>query len=197
MPPKGRLPPGLVYEARRTIVNPEIKDSIFFTKYGAETNGEYTELIVTLSPNGGNPPHYHTSYTETFTVLDGDLGVVLKGGSKLILKPGESRTIAINEEHSFFNPSSEATIKFVTTIRPAHIGFEQSLYILYGMAADGLCDDKGVPKSFLHTCIIVCMSDMWLAGTAFSIMAPVIKAVGAYAKWRGIEDSLLKKYWDA
>ncbi|KAK9250435.1 hypothetical protein V1507DRAFT_467591 [Lipomyces tetrasporus] len=64
------------------------------------------------------------------------------------------------------------------------------------MATDGLCDDKGVPKGFVYTCIIVCMSDMWLAGTAFSIMAPVIKAVGAYAKWRGIEDSVLNKYWD-
>ncbi|PSR51862.1 hypothetical protein AHMF7605_28525 [Adhaeribacter arboris] len=63
---------------RRIIVNPCLKESIIFVQTAAETNGAVTELIITLQPGGGNPLHYHTSYTETFTALEGELGLEFK-----------------------------------------------------------------------------------------------------------------------
>jgi hypothetical protein len=36
---------------RRTITNPLVNDVTKFVKYGAETNGEYTELYLKLGPS--------------------------------------------------------------------------------------------------------------------------------------------------
>jgi quercetin dioxygenase-like cupin family protein len=77
------LPPGMRDPARRTLANPLIKDLVIFEKYGAETGGEYTQVRVTVSPGGGTPLHYHTSYEEHMAPTKGTLGVVLGEESKL------------------------------------------------------------------------------------------------------------------
>jgi hypothetical protein len=59
----------------------------------------------------------------------------------------------------FFNPTDKE-IKFKVEITPGHEGFENSLRILYGMAADGLTNKKSIPKSFKHIALIACISDM-------------------------------------
>lgn len=43
----------------------------------AETDGEYTQTCVTLSPGGGTPLHYHTCCEEHMEPLRGTLGVVI------------------------------------------------------------------------------------------------------------------------
>ncbi len=60
---------------KRTIVNPIIKDTVTFLKTPEETNGQMTEAEITLMPGGGNPLHYHKTYSETFSALEGELGV--------------------------------------------------------------------------------------------------------------------------
>ena len=49
----------------RIIENPIIKDKITFVRTSDETNGEVSEIIVDLSPGGGNEPHYHTSQSHS------------------------------------------------------------------------------------------------------------------------------------
>jgi quercetin dioxygenase-like cupin family protein len=61
----------------RTIVNPVFKDVCPFLQTSAETNGRLSELEVTLGPGGGNPLHRHTGFTETFTAIEGNLGLSL------------------------------------------------------------------------------------------------------------------------
>ena len=62
---------------RRTIVNPIIKDTATFLQTAEESGGKITEAEITLMPKGGNPLHYHKTYSETFTVLEGELGLKL------------------------------------------------------------------------------------------------------------------------
>ena len=177
---------------RRTIVNPIIKDTVTFLQTAEESGGKITEAEITLMPGGGNPLHYHKTYSETFTAMDGDLGLKLgKKGTK-ILKPGETYTVEPMSLHSFFNPTDKE-IKFNVKLRPGHTGFENSLRILYGLAGDGLTNNKSIPKRLKHAAIIVCMSDMNVPGF-LTLIYPLLKRMANKAKANGEEQKLIDKY---
>jgi hypothetical protein len=135
----------------------------------------------------------HGSYREELSPASGTLGVVL-GDSTLTFKPGETAVIPIGTQHRFFNPSEEETVEFVGKVVPAHEGFEKSVHLIYGLAADGQCDAQGLPKSFVHLCLMGDLGDMRWPGM-LAMANPLIKAVAAYARWSGEEERLLKKYW--
>lgn len=177
---------------KRTIVNPIIKDTVTFLKTSEETNGQMSEAEITLMPGGGNPRHYHKTYSETFSALEGELGVHLGKNNSKILKPGETYTVPPMTLHSFFNPTGQE-IKFNVRLTPGHTGFENSLRIIYGLASDGLTDKNTIPKSLTHTAIIVCMSDMNLPGL-FTWLFPVFKFIAKRAKASGEEQRLIDKY---
>ena len=76
-------------EQRRTITHPIDGDTSTFLKTCAETNGKSTLCEMELPPNAkGVPPHFHNSYTETFTVLEGELTVKI-GKETITLKKGK------------------------------------------------------------------------------------------------------------
>jgi quercetin dioxygenase-like cupin family protein len=177
---------------KRTVVNPIIKDTATFLKTAEETNGELTEIEITLMSGGGNPLHYHKTYSETFTAIDGDLGVKLAKGKTRILKAGESYTVKPMELHGFFNPI-EKEIKFNVKLNPGHTGFENSIRIIYGLAGDGLTDKKSIPKSIKHMALVVYMSDMNLPGF-FTLIFPLLKFIAKRAKGKGEEKMLIDKY---
>jgi len=177
---------------KRTIVNPVIKDSVTFIQTSEESGGKVSEAEIKLMPEGGNPLHYHKTYSETFTAIEGDLGLKLGRKNTKILKPGESHTVEPMSLHSFFNPTNKE-IKFNVEIKPGHTGFENSLRILYGLAADGLTNKKSIPKSLKHTAIIVCMSDMNAPGL-LTLLFPLLKRMSMKAKSNGEEQRLIDKY---
>lgn len=148
---------------KRVIVNPIFRDTVTFIKTSEETSGQFTEAELTLMPGGKNPLHYHLSYSETFTAIEGELGLGLAKRKKKILMPGETYTVAPKNLHHFYNPNG-SEIKFKIVLKPGHAGFENSLRILYGLAEDELTNKKGVPKKLQHSAIIVCMADMNLPG---------------------------------
>lgn len=177
---------------QRTIFNPVLRDRVTFIRTAAETNGTVTELEITLAPGGGNPLHYHTSYTETFTALDGVLGLELKNKKKIFLKPGEFYLVKRGEVHRFFN-DCDKEIKFRNEVHPGHAGFENALRILYGLASDGQYNNKGLPKDITDLAVCGIMSDMRLPGL-MSLAAPFFKLMAARAKKQGKERQLLDKY---
>ena len=134
-------------EVARTIYNPLQRDRVTFLKTAAETGGELMLVEVELAPGGGNALHYHTSFSERFTPIVGALGVQL-GKEQRVLRPGESALVKQHEVHRFYN-GSDQPIRFYVEIRPARAGFEQSLRIGYGLAADGQTNATGIPKDLL------------------------------------------------
>ena len=176
----------------RNIVNPIIKDTVTFIRTSAETDGQVSEIEISLTPGGGNALHYHKTYAETFTAIDGELGVKTSKKITKILKPGETHTVQPREVHCFFNPT-DREIKFKVEIKPAHEGFENSLRILYGMAADGLTNKKSIPKKLKHIALIACMSDMNAPGL-LTLIYPLLVRVARKAKADGEEQKLLDKY---
>jgi hypothetical protein len=59
---------------------------------------------------------------------------------------------------------------------------------------DGECDEKGVPKNFVHLCLLADLGDMKFPGM-MALLGPLAKIVAAYGRWTGEEERLLKKYW--
>jgi quercetin dioxygenase-like cupin family protein len=177
---------------KKVIVNPIFRDTVTFIKTSAETKGQFTEAELILMPGGRNPLHYHLSYSETFTAIDGELGVGLAKRKKKFLKPGETYTVEPKNLHHFFNPNG-SEIKFKVVLKPGHEGFENSLRILYGLAEDGLTNKKGIPKNLQHSAIIVCMSDMNLPGF-FTLISPLLKRMAKKAKDSGVEQQLIDRY---
>ena len=177
---------------KKTIVNAIFKDTVTFLQTSKESGGKITDLELTLLPGGANPLHYH-NYSEKFTAIDGELGLIFgKKREKIILKPGESMTVPAMELHNFFNPT-DREIKFGVQIEPGNEGFENFLRIAYGLAADGLTDRKSQPKSLTHTAIILCMADVNAPGL-LTLMLPVFKIIARKAKKNGEEQKLIDRY---
>lgn len=177
---------------KRKIINRVIKDTITFIQTSDETNSKISELELTLMPGGANFPHYHKSFTETFTAMEGTLGLKLGGSKVKILQPNETCSVPPNQVHSFFNPGEEE-IKFNIKITPGHKGFENSLRILYGLAEDGLTDKKSIPKSLIHVAVIGSLSDSYLPGI-MKLVSPIFNLLARRAKLSGLESRLIDKY---
>jgi mannose-6-phosphate isomerase-like protein (cupin superfamily) len=176
---------------KRTIVNPIIRDIATFVQTAKESGSKVSEIEIVLMPGGGNTLHYHKTYSETFIADDGDLGLKLKDEEK-VLKPGESYTVKPMELHAFFNPT-DRRIKFKIKIEPGHEGFENSLRILYGLAADGLTNSKSIPKNLTHTALLINMSDMNAPGFLTWIF-PLLRWIAKGAKARREEQRLIRQY---
>jgi hypothetical protein len=108
------------------------------------------------------------------------------------MKQGESYTVEPNSLHYWFNPT-DSEIKLNVEIKPGHEGFENSLRILYGMAADGLTNKNGIPKSVQHMAIVAIMADMNLPGF-FTWIFPLLKRIARKAKDSGVEQRLIERY---
>jgi quercetin dioxygenase-like cupin family protein len=177
---------------KRKIINPIIKDSITFIQTSDETNANISELELTLRPEGANFPHYHKTFTETFTAIEGSLGLKLIGGKIKILQPGEAYSVLPNQTHSFFNPG-EKEIKFNVKLTPGHKGFENALRILYGLAEDGLTNKKSIPKSLTHVAIIGNLSESFLPGVMRGL-SPLFNLLVKRAQQSGLEKEMIAKY---
>ena len=146
----------------RKIYNPIQKDHVSFLKTHADTNGECTLVEVELADGGGVGLHYHKTYSEKFDCLEGEVQVQL-GKTMQTLTPGESATAEPNINHLFRNRIGKSC-KFLVELRPASRGFEQSLQIGYGLAADGMCKPNGFPKDKLALAWLFEISESNLPG---------------------------------
>lgn len=177
--------------ASRRIYNPLQKDYVTFVETSAETNGERTLLRIELAPGGGNKPHYHNVFTERFEVAEGEL-LVLRGTERHVLQPGQSLTAPANTLHCFGNPTAQPTCFFVE-LRPGHTGFERTLQIGYGLAADGKTTKHGMPTNIYHVAVLVALSDSITPGIV-ARLTPVFRFLATRARKKGIEQQLLQTY---
>lgn len=176
---------------KRVLENPCFKDKVIILKTGSETGGAYDLLEVELEPGGKNGLHYHTCFKETFTPVEGTLGVI-KGKQKIQLQPGSSATVEIGEMHCFFNPGN-TTIRFQVKLEPAQNGFLNGLAIAYGLAADGLTNKTGVPKKLAHTAILFDLADTRVPGF-LGWITPMLLRKARSKRSRVIRKELIGKY---
>jgi quercetin dioxygenase-like cupin family protein len=176
---------------KRIFENPMMRDKVTVLKAGEDTNGEYILVEVELKKGGGVPLHYHTSFTEEFTAVEGILGIGLKK-KNLLLIPGEKAMADKNELHRFYNPGDE-TIRFLVKIAPAEERFLQSLGIGYGLATDGLTNKNGTPKKLDHLAFLLELSDTRFKGF-LALITPFLLRRAKKVRQKGIGDELIRKY---
>ncbi|PIB03038.1 hypothetical protein CB0940_11745 [Cercospora beticola] len=186
-------PPGIGDPARRHIVNKVGGEDVNWLKYGYETNGEYSEIECTCEPGGGPPLHYHATYTETFTSLEGELILQIGDEEPKVVEVGSSHTVEKGVVHRFSAGPKGA--KMNVRLEPASAGFEKSLYVFFGLANDGLLGKDLMPLNMLHTLLLGYWGDMGFPGVVGGIMNTVQTVGATYARWTGVEAELLEKYW--
>jgi mannose-6-phosphate isomerase-like protein (cupin superfamily) len=118
-------------------------ERLVFELTSHDTNGEYTVFDTFVEPGGAvASAHVHPYQTETFSVIEGRLGVK-RGREKLELEPGELALIDPGVPHKFWNAGDD-TLRFRAEVRPS-LEFESLIETMFGLAADGKTNRKGMP----------------------------------------------------
>lgn len=173
----------------RTIINKEGNYAATFVKTGKETNNAYELVQVELEPNGGNDWHYHTSFLEQFTVVDGKVKIG-KNGEEVTLDKGETTSAEKKDMHYFKNALDKKSVLLVK-VTPA-AGLEKTLRVAYGLINDGLLKNDMTENPW-HMCLLLGYSESYLPGMPNWFQEPLISALAKIAQWKG-EDKVLKKY---
>lgn len=179
------------HRADRTVVNSEGNYSATFIKTGAETNGAYELVRVELEPYGGNDWHYHSSFEETFTVLDGAVRIGDGGKNERLLNVGDSARAQRHHLHFFKNARDKKSVLLVK-IAPAG-GLEKTLRVAYGLINDGLLRNE-MTKNPWHMVLLLAYSESYLPVMPSWFQEPFINALAKIAQWKG-EDKALYKYF--
>jgi len=148
-------------------------------------------LELNILPGEKTPWHYHTLFSETFRVLKGTLEVG-RGKDILHLKQGDIATIQPNEKHYYHNVSGEECI-VTTTSSPGNKNFERSLFILKGLAKDGLASSAGTPRKFSVLVLFVSLSNSRMVGFQ-KIAEPIFNFFAKAAIKKGHLNELIQKY---
>ncbi len=133
----------------RRIENPVQGDAVTFLETSAESGGERSLMALEVRPGGKVTPHFHLTYSEHFFVREGRLTVEV-GEARHELGPGDDVAVARGARHAWRNEGSEPVMADLE-LRPGHDRFEDSLRMVYGLAADGRVMANGLPRNPLHT----------------------------------------------
>ncbi|CAK3732826.1 Hypothetical predicted protein [Lecanosticta acicola] len=191
---KEDIPPGVRDSSRRHIENPVAGEVADVMKYSYETNGEYTEALATCVEGGGPPIHYHRSYAEHFEAIEGDQTLQINYDEPMHLKPGEKYSVPKGTLHKF--SAGPGGAKFKVRVTPGQPGFEKSIYILFGLARDGWLGTDCLPKNPVHTAVVGTLGDIYFPGAMGAVLNGVTSVSAAYARWSGVQDQLLRRYWE-
>ena len=127
-----------------TVVNPVTGERLTFLKTSRQTDGEYCLIEATVRPKGFvAAKHVHPYQRERFEVVSGTLTMTV-GRKKIELGPGESYTVEPGKAHKFAN-RGDTDVRFTCEVRPA-LTFEELIETMYGLAADGRTNKKGMPN---------------------------------------------------
>lgn len=158
--------------------------------HSADTNKD-SVLEMNILPGEKTPWHYHTLFAETFEILKGTLEVG-KGKDIHHLKQGNIVTIKPNEKHCYHNVSKEECI-VKATLSPGNKNFENSLFILKGLAKDGLASAAGTPKKFSDLALFIYLNNSRMVGFQ-KIAGPIFNYVAKTAIKKGHLNELIQKY---
>ena len=167
-----------------TIENPITGERIVFNKTSAETNGEAVEIEVYVRPGGiVAAAHVHPYPTERFEVVSGRLGMKL-GRRKVEAGPNDVVVVEPGTPHKFWN-AGEDELHFVAVVTPA-LQFERLLETMFGLAADGKTNRKGMPNPLRLAVIAQAHFDdvrlpfppVWMQRAGLALGAPLGRLAG-------------------
>jgi mannose-6-phosphate isomerase-like protein (cupin superfamily) len=158
-----------------------------------EDNGGARQLYrVQPPPWRPSPPrHYHLAFSETFTVIEGQLDLYLGSARRhVVLSPGESVTAAMGELHTFANERSRPSIITVET-KPAG-GVVKAFRLAYGVANQGGAGPDGLPRNPLTRLLFIRISEGFLPNVPLLLQRLVLNTADAVAGMSGLKKCLAK-----
>jgi mannose-6-phosphate isomerase-like protein (cupin superfamily) len=173
-----------VIVAGTTIENPVTGETLVFHETSHETNGERLVFETIVRPGGVvASAHIHPYQEERFAVLEGHLGMKV-GRVKTEYSAGEAITIPAGTPHKFWNAGDDE-LRFLAEVRPA-LAFESLIETMFGLAADGKVNGKGMPNPLRLAVIAKAHFDVvrlpgvpsWLQRAALAMGAPVGRLAG-------------------
>lgn len=112
------------------------------TESALSNNGARTVIHAILAPGATTYSHYHTLFSETFTLLSGSMSVYTSPDQSESsfqskeLKIGESVTVAPGQLHKFLIGEEETTNKVI--FEPGTLDFERAILVMRGTQRDGI-----------------------------------------------------------
>ncbi len=171
-------------QAGDTLMNPVTKERMTFLKTATETNGEYVLIELRAAPGAVvAAAHVHPHQTETFEVISGTLGAKL--GRKTVEAKAEGVVvIQPRAPHKWWN-AGEDELVFRAEVRPA-LQFERLIETMFGLAADGKTNKKGMPNPLRLAVIAnhhfedvqLPVVPSWMQKAALALGAPIGRSLG-------------------
>lgn len=167
-----------------TIENPVTGERVTFLKTSAETNGEMVLIDTTVAPNGFvAAEHIHPYQSERFEILEGVVEFKLDGET-VVARAGDEVMVEAGAAHQFRNIGEEE-VRFLTEVCPA-LSFEEFLETMFGLAADGKTNAKGMPNPFQLAVVMNEQFDLvrlpfppaWVQKIGLALGAPLGKLLG-------------------
>ena len=167
-----------------TIENPITGEQVTFLKTSAETGGEYVLIETTVAPDGFvAAEHVHPFQSERFEVLSGEVEFKLDGKT-VVARAGDVVMVEPGAAHRFRNIGEEE-VRFMTEVRPA-LSFETLLETMFGLAADGKTNAKGMPNPLQAAIFAREFSDvlyftrppLWVQRLLFGVLAGLARVLG-------------------
>ena len=171
-------------QAGDVIENPVTGERLIFRETSRETNGEAVVVETFVKPDGFvAAAHVHPQQEERFVILRGTLGFRL-GQEKMVAGPGQKVTVPAGTAHKFWNAGDDEA-HFVCEVRPA-LQFEQLIETMFGLAADGMVNRKGMPNPLRLAVIARHHFDdvqlpfppVWMQRAGLALGAPVGRLLG-------------------
>jgi mannose-6-phosphate isomerase-like protein (cupin superfamily) len=126
-----------------SIENPVTGERLVFHQTSADTRGERVVFETVVQPDGFvAAAHVHPFQEERFQVLAGTVGFRV-GRRRFEAGAGERLVVPLGTAHRFWNAGDEVA-RFLCEVRPA-LQFEQLIETMFGLAAAGRTNRKGMP----------------------------------------------------
>jgi quercetin dioxygenase-like cupin family protein len=130
--------------AGQTIDNPVTGERLTWHEVAADTGGRLVRGEMTLPPGGFvAAEHVHPNQEERYELIAGELRVRLDGQERT-LGPGDRLVVPTGRPHVWWN-AGRTEAHFRCDVTPA-LRFETFLETLFGLAADGKTNAKGLPN---------------------------------------------------
>jgi quercetin dioxygenase-like cupin family protein len=164
--------------------NPVTGEILIFHRTSRETDGEAVLVETIVRPDGFvAAAHLHPHQTERFEVLEGRLGLFIDG-EEVLAGPGDVVTVEPGSAHSFWN-AGETEARFLCEVSPA-LEFESLIETMFGLAAEGKTNRKGMPNPLRLAVIARSHFDTvrlpfppaWLQRVGLALGAPLGKLLG-------------------
>jgi mannose-6-phosphate isomerase-like protein (cupin superfamily) len=165
-----------------TLLNPVTLEEMTFLETHRETNGARTLVRITLPPHApGVFLHKHTTLTEHFTVLEGQLSLIAGDPKQtVILRPGQSQFVERYALHRFWN-ATDLPVTFEVEIRPSR-RFEDTIETLFHWANVGRVKSDGSPKYLFDLAFIAQLSESYLPNVPVGLQRAVFNGLALIAR---------------